>query len=71
MRHTFACTRLLAWYREDKDVNALLPALATYLGYVSVRATQVYLHATAELLDQANRKFAAHFRQHAHAEDAT
>jgi len=28
-RHTFAVTRLLAWYREGCDVNAKLPALAT------------------------------------------
>jgi integrase len=71
LRHTFACTRVLAWYHEGNDVNALLPALATYLGHVNVRATQVYLHATAELLEQANRRFAAHFRQHVHAGDAT
>jgi integrase len=64
LRHTYACTRLLDWYREGKDVNALLPALATYLGHVNTSATQVYLHATAALLDQANRRFAAHFRQH-------
>ena len=63
-RHTYACTRLLEEYREGKDVNALLPALATYLGHVNVSATQVYLHATAALLDQANQRFAVHFHQH-------
>lgn len=71
LRHTFACTRLLTWYHEGKDVNALLPALATYLGHVNVRATQVYLHATVELLEQANRKFAAYFHEHVHPGDAT
>jgi integrase len=64
LRHTYACTRLLEEYREGKDVNALLPALATYLGHVNVSATQVYLHATAALLDQANQRFAVHFHQH-------
>lgn len=63
LRHTFACTRLLAWYREGKDVNALLPALATYLGHVKVTSTQVYLQATAELLEEANQRFLNNFRQ--------
>ena len=39
LRHSFACRRHLAWYREGKDVNALLPALATYLGHVKVTST--------------------------------
>ncbi|MDA9983112.1 tyrosine-type recombinase/integrase [Gammaproteobacteria bacterium] len=61
LRHTFACTRLLLWYREDKDINALLPALATYLGHININSTQVYLRATTALLDQANQRFAVHF----------
>ncbi len=63
MRHSFACTRLLAWYREGKDVNALLPVLATYLGHVNITSTQVYLRATAELLEEANQRFLKNFRQ--------
>jgi integrase len=63
LRHTFACTRLLKWYREGKDVQLLLPALATYLGHVKVSSTQVYLQATAELLEEANQRFLKNFRQ--------
>ena len=63
LRHSFACTRLLAWYREGKNVQTLLPALATYLGHVKVTSTQVYLHATADLLEQANQRFLTNFRQ--------
>ena len=44
-------------------VNALLPALATYLGYVCITYTQVYLRATAELLEMANQRFHHNFRQ--------
>ncbi len=62
-RHSFACNRLLAWYREGNDVQALLPALATYLGHVNVASTQVYLHGTAELLEEANQRFLNNFRQ--------
>ncbi len=61
LRHTYACTRLLKWYREGKDVQALLPVLATYLGHVKVSSTQVYLQATTELLEQANERFHKNF----------
>ena len=63
LRHSFACNRLLAWYRGGNDVQALLPALATYLGHVKVTSTQVYLQATAELLEEANQRFLRNFRQ--------
>jgi site-specific recombinase XerD len=63
LRHSYACTRVLIWYREGKDVNKLLPALATYLGHVDVTSTQVYLRATAELLEEANKRFLENFRK--------
>lgn len=61
LRHSFACTRLLKWYRQGKDVQALLPALATYLGHVKVSSTQVYLQSTAELLEHVNKRFHKNF----------
>jgi site-specific recombinase XerD len=64
MRHTFAVHRLLAWYRDGQDVNARLPWLATYLGHVDIRSTQVYLHATAELLEQVDQRFHRHYLEH-------
>jgi len=63
LRHSFACHRLLLWYREGREVNALLPALATYLGHAKATSTQVYLRATAELLEQANQRFHHNFRR--------
>ena len=63
-RHTFAVTRLLAWYREGCDVNARLPALATYLGHVDITSTQCYLHPTAELLAQVDQRFHTHYLDH-------
>ena len=64
LRHTFAVHRLLAWYRDGQDVNARLPWLATYLGHVDIQSTQVYLHATAELLGQVEQRFHRHYLQH-------
>lgn len=57
LRHTFAVTRLTTWYRRGQDVQRLLPHLSVYLGHVHLAATQVYLHLTPELLQQANRRF--------------
>ena len=61
LRHTFAVHRLLAWYRDGRDVNARLPALATYMGHVDVTATQVYLRPTAELLEHVSNRFHNHY----------
>ena len=57
LRHSFAVHRLTAWYREGADVQRLLPLLSTYLGHVSVAATQVYLSMTPELLQEAAARF--------------
>lgn len=64
LRHTFAVHRLLAWYRDGEDVNARLPWLATYMGHVDIRSTHVYLHPTAELLEQVSNRFHSHYLQH-------
>jgi site-specific recombinase XerD len=61
-RHTFAVTRLIAWYRQGKDVQRLLPHLSTYLGHYDIASTQHYLTMTAELLGEANRRF-EHYAQ--------
>jgi site-specific recombinase XerD len=57
LRHTFAVHRLIAWYREDADVQALLPLLSTYMGHVNISGTQAYLTMTHELLVEASRRF--------------
>lgn len=62
LRHTFAVHRLLQWYRDGSDVNSKLPALATYMGHVSIHSTQVYLHSTPELLEEVNKKFLSHYQ---------
>ena len=60
LRHTAAVHRVLAWYRSGKDVQQLLPLLATYLGHVSIASTQRYLQSTPELLQEASLRFAAY-----------
>lgn len=57
IRHSFAVTRLVSWYRDGADVQRLLPQLATYLGHVHIAATQPYLTMTPELLQLASHRF--------------
>jgi site-specific recombinase XerD len=58
LRHTAAVHRVVAWYRSGKDVQRLLPQLATYLGHANILSTQRYLQMTPELLYEASRRFA-------------
>jgi integrase/recombinase XerD len=58
LRHAFAVHRLTAWYREGVDIHARLPWLSAYMGHVNVLGTEVYLHATPELLQLASDRFA-------------
>ena len=62
LRHTAAVHRVLAWYRSGKDVQRLLPQLATYLGHADIKSTQRYLRMTPELLQEASQRF-AHYSQ--------
>jgi integrase len=50
LRHTFAISTLLSWYRSDQDVQAKIPSLSTYLGHREPASTYWYLSAAPELL---------------------
>jgi len=60
-RHTFAVNRLSEWYREGVNLYAKLPLLSTYLGHATVTSTELYLHATSELLEGVGKRFHSHF----------
>jgi hypothetical protein len=51
---------LLGWYRDDADVQALLPLLSTYLGHTDPRHTYWYLSAAPELLALAADRMQRH-----------
>lgn len=63
LRHTFACHRILKWYRDGADVQSKLPLLSTYLGHAEVAYTQVYITITAAILRQAKSRFSARFEK--------
>ena len=65
-RHAFAVHRLTDWYRRGVDIHARLPWLSAYMGHDDVLGTEVYLTATAELMNLASERFEARFRDAAH-----
>jgi integrase/recombinase XerD len=56
LRHTFAVTTLLDWYRFGVDVQARLPLLSTWLGHVDPGDTYWYLTATPELMQVLSQR---------------
>ena len=60
VRHSFAVSTLIAWYRAGEDVGARLPSLSAYLGHVEPKHTYWYLSAVPELLSLANAQTMAH-----------
>lgn len=57
LRHTFACHRLLEWYRAKVDVDHAILALSTYLGHTAVACTYWYLTGIPELMAICAERF--------------
>jgi integrase len=60
LRHSFAVTCLLGWYRDGADVKAMLPRLSTYLGHTDPKHTYWYLSAAPQLLALAADRLTAY-----------
>ncbi|MEU1569459.1 tyrosine-type recombinase/integrase, partial [Streptomyces mirabilis] len=60
LRHGFAVSTVLDWYREDADVAAMMPRLSTYLGHTDPKHTYWYLSAAPELMALAGQRLDAH-----------
>ena len=59
LRHTFATTKLIEWYRAGLDVGREIPKLTTYLGHSEVGNTYWYIEAVPELLQLATERLSA------------
>lgn len=57
IRHTFACNRLLLWYKQGIDVNNAILSLSVYLGHSKISDTYWYLTATPSLMAVAAEHF--------------
>jgi hypothetical protein len=51
----------MSWCREQADVDAKLPLLATYMGHSHFAYTKTYLTLTQQLLSDAGHSFARSF----------
>lgn len=60
LRHSFAHAALRRWYDAGVDVQARLPALARYMGHVSIVSTQLYLATFEPVAAAASARFAQH-----------
>lgn len=56
LRHRFACTVLVGWYRAGVDVEVRLPLLSTYMGHDRTENSFWYLSAVPELLFLASER---------------
>jgi integrase len=56
LRHRFATSTLVRWYRAHHDPERKLPLLSAYLGHVHVADTQWYLSGSPELMRAAMRR---------------
>ncbi len=57
LRHTFAVTCLLDWYRKGDDIAPKILSLSTYLGHSQIQGTYWYLSAVPELLALAHARW--------------
>lgn len=56
LRHRFAVSTLIQWYRSGADVDREIPKLATYLGHKGRDQVYWYLEAIPELLQLATER---------------
>jgi integrase/recombinase XerD len=68
LRHRFAVSTLLRWYRSGRKVDPLLPVLSTYLGHVSITGTYWYLTCTPELMAAAGARLETRWEGGNHAQ---
>ena len=57
LRFTFAVRCIERWYAKGRDVQNLLPRLATYMGHKDIASTQYYITMTTEILNRAGERF--------------
>jgi integrase/recombinase XerD len=63
LRHYFALSVLINWYRNGEDVQRQLPLLSTYLGHVEIKDTYWYLTACPSLMGEANKRLEFHWEK--------
>ena len=63
LRHRFATTTLVNWYRSHREPERCLPLLSAFLGHVHVADTQWYLSASPALMHEAMSRLERRWEQ--------
>ena len=50
-RHHFAYTNIERWMADGKDVTAILPYLARYMGHATIESTYYYIHTSPDFME--------------------
>lgn len=61
LRHTFAVHCLKKWVDADKQINALLPVLSSYMGHVNLSSVNNYLRLTADVFPDITQRVEMYF----------
>ena len=59
LRYTFAVHRITSWLRQGVNLNSLLPALSTYMGYSSLTRAEQFLTYVPERFKNDLRKLSS------------
>jgi integrase len=63
LRHRFATTTLVNWYRSNQEPERCLPLLSAFLGHVHISDTQWYLSGSPELMREAMSRLERRWEQ--------
>jgi integrase/recombinase XerD len=63
LRHRFATTTLVNWYRSDQEPERCLPLLSAFLGHLHISDTQWYLSGSPELMREAMSRLERRWEQ--------
>jgi integrase/recombinase XerD len=63
LRHRFATTTLVNWYRSKQEPERCLPLLSAFLGHVHISDTQWYLSGSPELMREAMSRLERRWEQ--------
>lgn len=63
LRHRFATTTLVNWYRTNQEPERCLPLLSAFLGHVHISDTQWYLSGSPELMREAMSRLERRWEQ--------
>lgn len=63
LRHRFATTTLVNWYRSSQEPERCLPLLSAFLGHVHISDTQWYLSGSPELMREAMSRLERRWEQ--------